>query len=97
MRTKVTISLHQEDVTLIERLKSRLEGTDLYFAPSTSEVMRLALQVLAQTPQKTMVAIAENMPLRRVGRPRTHTTPRPTLSAEEIMAFLEGKPKGETT
>ncbi|QIR36828.1 hypothetical protein HCG51_08800 [Tolypothrix sp. PCC 7910] len=39
--------------------------------PSTSEVVRLALKVLAHTPQKTVAAIAERVPLRGVGRPKT--------------------------
>ncbi|MBD2212957.1 hypothetical protein H6G27_24215 [Nostoc linckia FACHB-104] len=38
--------------------------------PSTSEVVRLALKVLAQTPQKTVAAIAERVPLRSAGRPK---------------------------
>ncbi|BAY08170.1 hypothetical protein [Calothrix sp. NIES-2098] len=70
MRTKVTVSLHDEDLLLLERLKQQLEETDVYVVPSTSEVVRLALKVLLYTPQKTIAAIAEKVPLRGVGRPK---------------------------
>lgn len=70
MRTKVTISLHDEDLLLLERLKSYLEDKDVYLVPSTSEVVRLALKVLAHTPEKTIRAIADRIPERRCGRPK---------------------------
>ncbi len=70
MRTKVTVSLHDEELLLLERLKQQLEESDVYVVPSTSEVVRLALKVLAQTPQKTVAAIAERVPLRSAGRPK---------------------------
>lgn len=72
MRTKVTVSLHDEDLFLLERLKQQLEETDVYVVPSTSEVVRLALKVLVHTPQKTVAAIAERVPFKKVGRPKKY-------------------------
>jgi hypothetical protein len=69
-RTKVTVSLYDEELYLIEQLKRKLEDSDVYLLPSTSEVLRLAVQVLAAAPPKAVAAIAQRLPERRTGRPK---------------------------
>ena len=70
MRTRLSISLHEEDLARLESLQNRLDTEDLMFLPHTSEVVRLALLVLSQSTTATIKQATSQLPEYRAGRPK---------------------------
>lgn len=70
MRTRLSISLHEEDLIRLESLQNRLETEDLMFLPQTSEVVRLALLILSQSTGATIKEATKQLPEYRAGRPK---------------------------
>lgn len=70
MRTRLSISLHAEDLSRLETLQKNLDDKDILFLPSKSEVIRLALSVLEQTKPEKIREIADAMPYYKTGRPK---------------------------
>jgi hypothetical protein len=71
MRTRLSISLHGEDLNRLEKLQKELDKDDLLFLPTTSELVRLALAVLEKTPTDKIKELVEKMPYYKTGRPKT--------------------------
>ncbi len=71
MRTRLSISLHEEDLARLESLQRRLESEDLMFLPNVSEVVRLALLILSQSTTETIKQATSELPEYRAGRPKT--------------------------
>ena len=70
MRTRLSISLHPEDLSRLENLQKNLDDKDILFMPSTNEVIRLALAVLEKSPTERAKEIADKMPYYKTGRPK---------------------------
>jgi uncharacterized protein YwlG (UPF0340 family) len=70
LREKVTISLYYDELITIEKLKKQLSDDGLLVAPSTSEIVRLALHVLAEAPHSKLRNAVAVVPDRRAGRPK---------------------------
>ena len=69
-REKVTISLYYDELVIIENLKKRLSDAGLLVAPTTSEIVRLALHVLGEAPHSKLERAVAAVPDRRAGRPK---------------------------
>jgi hypothetical protein len=69
-REKVTISLYYDELITIEKLKKQLSDAGLLVAPSTSEIVRLALHLLGEAPQSKLEHAVAVVPDRRAGRPK---------------------------
>ena len=48
LREKVTISLYYDELITIEKLKKQLSDAGLLVAPTTSEIVRLALHLMGE-------------------------------------------------
>jgi hypothetical protein len=70
LREKVTISVYYDELNLIENLKERLSDAGLLVAPTTSEIVRLALHVLGEAPHSKLRKAVAAVPDRRAGRPK---------------------------
>ncbi|BAZ36839.1 hypothetical protein NIES4101_27590 (plasmid) [Calothrix sp. NIES-4101] len=70
MRSRLSISLHPEDLNRLENLQKNLDEKDILFMPSTSFVLRLALAVLEKTPNEKVKEVADKMPYYKTGRPK---------------------------
>lgn len=70
LREKVTISLYYDELNLIENLKQKLSDAGLLVAPTTSEIVRLALHVLGEAPHSKLKNAVAVVPDRRAGRPK---------------------------
>jgi hypothetical protein len=70
LREKVTISLYYDELNLIENLKQKLSDAGLLVAPTTSEIVRLALHVLGEAPHSKLKNAVASVPDRRAGRPK---------------------------
>jgi hypothetical protein len=70
MRTRLSISLHGEDLNRLEQLQKELDKDDLLFLPTNSELVRLALAVLEKTPKDKIKEVVEKMPYYKTGRPK---------------------------
>ena len=69
-REKVTISLYYDELITIEKLKKQLSDDGLLVAPTTSEIVRLAIQVLGEAPHSKLERAVASVPDRRAGRPK---------------------------
>jgi len=69
-REKVTVSLFNPELVIIEKLKNQLSDQGLLVQPTTSEIVRLALHVLAETAQTKLESVVDVLEDRRVGRPK---------------------------
>jgi hypothetical protein len=69
-REKVTVSLYNHELITIEKLKKRLSDEGLLVAPTTSEIVRLALHLLGEAPQSKLEHAVAVVPDRRAGRPK---------------------------
>ncbi|MBE9082841.1 hypothetical protein IQ278_12025 [Tolypothrix sp. LEGE 11397] len=70
LREKVTVSLYYDELVAIEKLKKRLSSDGLLVAPTTSEIVRLALHVLGKASRRELEAAVTVTPDRRAGRPK---------------------------
>jgi hypothetical protein len=70
LREKITISLYYDELITIETLKKRLSDEGLLVAPTTSEIVRLALHVLGKAPDSKLRKAVAAVPDRRAGRPK---------------------------
>jgi hypothetical protein len=70
LREKVTISLYYDELITIETLKKQLSDDGLLVAPSTSEIVRLALHLLGEAPHSRLERAIATVPDRRAGRPK---------------------------
>lgn len=69
-REKVTVSLYYDELVIIEKLKKRLSDAGLLVAPTTSEIIRLAIHHLKNAPHSALENIVAVVPDRRAGRPK---------------------------
>jgi hypothetical protein len=69
-RQKITISLYDQDLLTIEQLEKRFTDQELAFAPTTSEVVRIALQVVLTASNSKLEKAIANIPDRKTGRPK---------------------------
>lgn len=70
MRSRLSVSLHPEDLNRLENLQKNLDEKDILFMPSSSELIRLALAVLEKTPTEKVKEVADKMPYYKTGRPK---------------------------
>jgi hypothetical protein len=69
-REKVTISLYYDELITIEKLKKQLSDAGLLVAPTTSEIVRLALHLMEKAPPSKLENAVALVPDRRAGRPK---------------------------
>lgn len=69
-REKITVSVYNNELVTIEKLKKRLSDEGLLVAPTTSEIVRLALHVLGKASRRELEAAVIVTPDRRAGRPK---------------------------
>jgi hypothetical protein len=69
-REKVTVSLYDEDLIRIEKLKKHLCNNNIAFLPTTSEVVRIALLLMTNTSLVELQEAVERLPSRKGGRPK---------------------------
>jgi hypothetical protein len=69
-RTKVTVSLYDQELIIIEELKKRLYDRDLLVAATTSEIVRFALHHFSKAPADKLEQALLNVPDRRAGKPK---------------------------
>lgn len=69
-REKVTVSLYNHELITIEKLKKQLSDNGLLVAPTTSEIVRLALHLMEKTPSSKLEQAVTAVPDRRAGRPK---------------------------
>jgi hypothetical protein len=69
-REKVTISLYYDELGIIEKLRKQLSDAGLLVAPTTSEIVRLALHLLGEATHSKLELAVASVPDRRTGRPK---------------------------
>ena len=69
-REKVTISLYYDELGIMEKLRKQLSDAGLLVAPTTSEIVRLALHLLGEAPHSKLELAVASVPDRRAGRPK---------------------------
>jgi hypothetical protein len=69
-REKITVSIYNDELVTIEKLKKRLSDEGLLVAPTTSEIVRLALHLLGKASRRELESAVTATPDRRAGRPK---------------------------
>lgn len=69
-RQKVTVSLYYDELVTIERLKKKMSDAGLLVVPTTSEIVRLAIQLIGEAPYSKLEHAVNVVPDRRAGRPK---------------------------
>jgi hypothetical protein len=69
-REKITVSIYNDELVTIEKLKKQLSDEGLLVAPTASEIVRLALHVLGKASRRELEAAVTATPDRRAGRPK---------------------------